>query len=70
MDKQSVSITEGKATLWAQGYTQSHWRKTPEREGPLSDVMNTPFAIVPGTISVVNDTQKLLQKDIMHGTQL
>jgi len=52
-DRRTVEFEQGRVTLWAKGYTHSPGRlnKRPGLAGPISDVINTPFAIVEGTIS-------------------
>jgi len=47
----ALQLTEGKVTLQAEGYQPPALRKSPQVTGPISDLMNTPFAVVVGTIS-------------------
>jgi dienelactone hydrolase len=48
---QVVSLKDGRATLYAEGYAPASLRKTPSAAGPLADVQSTPFAVVVGTAS-------------------
>jgi predicted esterase len=47
----TVEFEQGRVTLWAKGYSPGRLNKRPGLAGPISDVINTPFAIVEGTIS-------------------
>lgn len=44
-------LEKGTIVLWAPGVMNSPLAKTPQLEGPVDDVTNTPFAIVVGTIA-------------------
>ena len=48
---QTVPLMDGRATLYAEGYTAAPRRKTASVAGPMADVRTTPFAVVVGTIS-------------------
>lgn len=50
-DRRTVEFEQGRVTLWAKGYSPGRLNKRPGLAGPISDVINTPFAIVEGTIS-------------------
>jgi hypothetical protein len=52
-DRREAPFEEGHVTLWAEGYTRApgELHKRPGLEGPISDAINTPFAIVTGTIA-------------------
>jgi len=50
-DRRTVEFEGGRVTLWAKGYSPGRLNKRPGLAGPISDVINTPFAIVEGTIS-------------------
>ena len=48
---QEVRAVDGRVLLRADGYAPGALAKTPEVEGPIGEVVNTPFAIVVGTAS-------------------
>jgi hypothetical protein len=52
-DRRVERLKDGRVTLWANGYgcDPGELSKRPELEGPISDVINTPFAIVRGSIA-------------------
>jgi len=52
-DRRLERFKDGRVTLWANGYgcDPGELSKRPELEGPISDVINTPFAIVQGSIA-------------------
>ncbi|MBN2424793.1 MAG: prolyl oligopeptidase family serine peptidase [Calditrichaceae bacterium] len=50
-DIREVKPKDGKITLAAKNYKPARLSKNPKIEGPISEVTNTPFAVVIGTIS-------------------
>ncbi|MBN2008256.1 prolyl oligopeptidase family serine peptidase [candidate division KSB1 bacterium] len=50
-DIRTVKLKDGKLSLQAKNYKPSKLVKRPELEGPISDIITTPFAVVIGTIS-------------------
>jgi len=52
-DRRAIQFERGRVTLWIRGYAcaPDELCKRPGLEGPISDVINTPFAIVCGTMA-------------------
>jgi len=57
----TVSLKDGHVTLYADGYAPAAKHKTPALAGPMFRVMETPFAVVVGTIAPDDMTRQLCQ---------
>jgi pimeloyl-ACP methyl ester carboxylesterase len=61
-DIRSIELKDGKLNLQAKGYNPSKLVKHTKLEGPISDIITTPFAVVIGTISQDSMMVKLCEQ--------